>query len=73
MTIDDEPKIANDSKQKENSEKLEEVIPEEKEENASRLETNNPMKAVKAEEVSDGEDDEGMLAACINIGMQSIM
>lgn len=74
LTIDDEPKISSDSKIKENSERLEAVIPEEIEENLPpRLETKDITQVVEVDEVSEGEDDEGMLDACINIGMRSII
>ncbi|XP_046736821.1 adenomatous polyposis coli protein-like isoform X7 [Diprion similis] len=74
LTIDDEPKIANDSKFKENREKLGEAIPEEREETSpTQLEHPDTIKIAEVDEVSEGEDDEGMLDACINIGMQSIM
>ncbi|XP_046593776.1 adenomatous polyposis coli protein isoform X3 [Neodiprion lecontei] len=74
LTIDDEPKIANDSKFKENREKLGEAIPEEREETSpTRLEHQDTIKIAEIDEVSEGEDDEGMLDACINIGMQSII
>ncbi|KAL6440387.1 hypothetical protein ACFW04_003135 [Cataglyphis niger] len=73
LTIDDEVKISNDTQI---YHKLERV-PNEDKKDIHRLETNmlnmtiNSSKS-KEEQVSDGdEDDEDMLAACINMGMQT--
>lgn len=73
LTIDDEVKISNDTQI---YHKLERV-PDEDRKDIHRLETNmlnmtiNSSKS-KEEQVSDGdEDDEDMLAACINMGMQT--
>ncbi|CAL1676548.1 unnamed protein product [Lasius platythorax] len=75
LTIDDEVKIPSDTKI---YHKLERV-PDEDEKDVHRLETdmlnmtmNSSESKEKEEQVSDGdEDDEDMLAACINMGMQT--
>ncbi|XP_072753559.1 uncharacterized protein [Anoplolepis gracilipes] len=75
LTIDDEVKILNDTKM---YCKLERV-PDENEKDIHKLETDmlnmtisNSKSKEKEEQVSDGdEDDEDMLAACINMGMQT--
>lgn len=73
LTIDDEVKISNDTQM---YHKLERV-PNEDKKDIHRLETimlNMTINSSKSkeEQVSDGdEDDEDMLAACINMGMQT--
>ncbi|XP_029165349.1 adenomatous polyposis coli homolog [Nylanderia fulva] len=76
LTIDDEVKIPNDTNM---YGKLERV-PDEDEEDVHKLEIDmlnvtisNSKSEEKEEQVSDGdeEDDEDMLAACINMGMQT--
>lgn len=75
LTIDDEVKISNDTKV---YCKLERV-PDEDEKDIHKLETDmlnmtisSSKSKEKEEQVSDGdEDDEDMLAACINMGMQT--
>ncbi|XP_012260525.2 uncharacterized protein LOC105688636 isoform X2 [Athalia rosae] len=74
LTIDDEPKIASDSNLKGNTEILKAVIPEENGENSPIVqESKDTIKAVELDEVSEDEDEDGILAACINIGMQSMI
>lgn len=75
LTIDDEVKIPNDTQM---YHKLERV-PDEDKKDVHKLEAdmlnmtiNNSKSKEKEEQVSDGdEDDEDMLAACINMGMQT--
>lgn len=78
LTIDDEVKISNDT----NMYRKLEGVPDEDEKDARKLEidmlnvTISSSKSEgeeKEEQVSDGdeEDDEDMLAACINMGMQT--
>ncbi|XP_014484411.1 PREDICTED: adenomatous polyposis coli homolog isoform X2 [Dinoponera quadriceps] len=76
LTIDDEVKIPNDTMA---HCRLEKVSSDTDEKNIRRIETdmlnmtiNSSNSKVKEEQVSDGdEDDEDMLAACINMGMQT--
>lgn len=77
LTIDDEVKIPNDTK---THSRLENVSITDKNEDIDKIEmamlnmTINDIldSKVKEEQVSDGdEDDEDILAACINIGMQT--
>lgn len=58
LTVDDEHKIADDSKHKEC-------------ERRSRTKTNSPFTVNHISEDDDDDDDQGLLAACINIGMQN--
>lgn len=74
LTIDDEVKIPNDTKTPCRSEKISDTD----EKNIHRIEkdmlnmTISDTESKAKEEVSDGdEDDEDMLAACINVGMQT--
>lgn len=76
LTIDDEVKILNDTK---THCRLEKVSDKSNEKNILRIEKDmlnmtisGPVDKKKEEQVSDGdEDDEDMLAACINVGMQT--
>lgn len=75
LTIDDEVKIPNDTKTYRmmeeafnTTEKDVDVL----EKDVLNMKINNSEDSVKEEQVSDGdEDDEDMLAACINVGMQT--
>ena len=58
LTVDDEHKIADDSKHKEC-------------EKRSRTKTTSPFTVNHISEDDDDDDDQGLLAACINIGMQN--
>lgn len=75
LTIDDEVKIPNDTQM---YHKLERVLDEDKkdvhklEADMLNMTINSSKSKEKEEQVSDGdEDDEDMLAACINMGMQT--
>lgn len=74
LTIDDEVKISNDSKTYCRSENVSDTD----DKDLHRLEAdmrnvtiNDFESKVKEEQVSDGDEDEDMLAACINMGMQT--
>jgi len=76
LTIDDEVKISNDSRTHCRKEKVSDDADDEKDIRKLEADMRNVTisgfeNKVKEEQVSDGDEDEDMLTACINMGMQT--